>query len=134
MPTRKVRKYKARKKRGGSILVPYHGKRQGKKAWTGFSNWMKKSALPWIRNQIPVAHKYIKDNKLISKGIRSFAASNSDLPMYGNTLLPIAADGISYLGYGKRRGAKKIKYRRKKGSGLNRTGGGLNRTGGKRCR
>ena len=65
MPTRKVRKYKARKKRGGSNLVPYHGKRQGKKAWTGFSNWMKKSALPWIRNQIPVAHKYIKDNKLI---------------------------------------------------------------------
>ena len=128
---RKTRRKTASKKRGGMKLVPYKGRRQGKQAWNGFKKWMTSSAIPWIRSQAPHAHKYVKDNKLISKGIRGFSSSFKDLPLYGNTLLPIAADGVEYMGYGKkRRGAKKIKYKRKKGRGLNRTGGGLNRTGG----
>ena len=137
MPTRRVRKTvrkPVRMKRGGSMMVPYLGKQQRAKKWAGFKDWIKTSALPWLKRELPIAaaagNKYISDNKIISSKMREFAKNNAELPYWGNTLIPIAAMGVEALGYGKkRRGAKMIKYRRKKGSGLGHTGGSKNKRG-----
>ena len=138
MPARRVRKT-VRRKRGGSMMVPYLGKQQRAKKWAGFNNWMRGSALPWLKRELPKAvsagNKYLRDNKIISSKMREFSKNNADLPYWGNTLIPIAATGVEALGYGKRRrGAKKIKYRRKKGGGLGHTGGSKNKRGGMRRR
>ena len=122
-PTRKRKTTRIRRKRGGmNALTPYHGRRHGKSAWPGIKQWFKRSAVPWMKTQLPKIHKHVKDNKLISRGIRNFANSH-DFGEKGNFILPALATGVDWLGYGKRRrGAKMVKYR-KKGRGLNHTGG-----------
>ena len=133
MPTRKrTAKRRLSKKRGGAYaLTPYNGKRRGRSAWPGIKKWFTKSALPWLKTQIPKAHKYVKDNKLISKGIRKFG-KNYDFGETGNNyVIPGFAGAVEMLGYGKRRrGAKMVKYRKKNGRGLNHTGGARK----KKCR
>lgn len=136
MPVRKTRKTCCKRRvRGGRKysknypMVPYKARR---KQWTGLKSWLTKTAIPWLRSHVPKAHKYVKDNKLISKGLKSFNESYTDLPMNMNNILPYLASGAEMYGYGKGRGRKTI--RRRKGRGLNHTGGSLNRTGGMRKR
>lgn len=112
------RKRTTRRKRGGSQSEEFR-RRSRSKAAPGFKRWFMNSALPWIKKALPAAHKLVKDNKLISKGIRK-AGTKYD-GRY-SALIPILASGVEYMGYGKRRGAKMIKYKRR-GRGLNHTGG-----------
>lgn len=124
----------SRRVRGGNYpMVPYNGRKSPKShAWKGIGNWFKKQAIPWLRSRVPKAHKYLKDNKSISTGLRKFGETNHDLPFNLNTYLPHLADGAEMFGYGrKRKGRKTI---RRRGGSLGRTGGSLNRTGGVRRR
>ena len=90
--TRSRRTTKTRRKRGGSL-------------WS----WISKKAIPWVRKQ-----------HLISKAI------GPAVGLVGGPLAGMAAGAVGNVlgnkyGFGKRRGRKKIKYRR--GRGLNHTGG-----------
>jgi len=124
---RRIRK--TRRKRGGQ-LISNANRNRGRRAYTGFKNWTMRTAMPWIKKQTPAALAYLRKNKTISKGLLSYNKNNPNLAYYGNTILPMLAAGAQITGYGRRRrGAKKIKYRRKKGRGLNHTGGSLGHTG-----
>lgn len=91
----KSRRRSRRAVRGGSLL-----------------SWIKNKALPWVKKK---AVPWLKKHKVLSKA-GSFLGS-AGVP-YAGDLGKVA--GV--LGYGKRRGAKKIKYMR--GRGLGATGNG----------
>lgn len=98
---------------------------RGRRAWSGFKNWSRNSALPWLKKQSPKAIAYLKKHKTISKGLSSYNKNNPNLAYNLNTILPMLSAGANIVGFGKkRRGSKRIKYRRK-GRGLGHTGGSL---------
>lgn len=102
-----------------------HRKRGGALRFSKIRNWMSNKALPFIKKYGTMALPYLKKAQVISKGAKYLKMRDPD-----SSLAPIFGgieDIASSLGYGKRRGARMIKYR---GRGLGNTGGsGLGKTG-----
>ena len=117
MPVRRTRKPRQvirrrttmRRKRGGSLFswiknkaVPWVSKA---------SKWVDKTAIPWVRKQ-----------HLISKAIGPTVGFLSGNPMAGMAAGAVGTYYGNKYGFGKRRGSKVIRYRRRKGRGLGKTG------------
>ena len=109
-----------RRKRGGSLF-----------------SWIKNKAVPWISREAKtvskdfkkaddwIEHKavpFVRKQHLLSKAIGPTVGFLSGNPMAGMAAGAVGTYYGNKYGFGKRRGAKKIKYRRRKGRGLGKTG------------
>jgi len=104
MPTRRTRRSRKvvrrrrpmRRKRGGSLF-----------------SWIKKKAIPWVTKK---AIPFIRKQHLISKAIGPVAGMLTGNPMAGMAAGTVGSYYGNKYGFGKknRRGAKRIKYKRKK--------------------
>lgn len=54
----------------------------------------------WIKTKAKEAHNYVKDNKLITKGLRTYAKANPN--SITGQLAGIASIGTDYIGYGEK--------------------------------
>jgi hypothetical protein len=60
----------------------------------------------WVKEKASQGHKYVKDNKLVTKGLRSYAASN---PGVSGELAAVGSLVSDFLGYGRRKYSPPLK-------------------------
>ena len=58
-------------------------------------------AVDWVKDKAKKAHTYVKDNKLISRGLASYAESNPTSRLAG--FAKLGSIGADYLGYGRKK-------------------------------
>lgn len=64
-------------------------------------------AWDWVKNKAKEGHKYVKENKLVTKGLRTYAESNP-ASMSGK-IAALASLGTDFLGYGRRKYSPPLK-------------------------